>query len=120
VRDPGPEGRAPEEAHQGFEARVVETAAHHGEQPDQQLDPGEEAERRAGGDALAPAPSKVAADTEPGHEGGDDERHRRDADTGVEGEDPLPHDLIGEGRSSAHEKCEADQAQARRPRSDDR
>jgi hypothetical protein len=66
VRDAGPEGRAPEETDQGLEASVVETAAHQREEPDQELDPAEKAERHPRGDTFAPTSSDMAAQTEPG------------------------------------------------------
>ena len=83
---------------------VVEGAAERSEDAHRELDHREETEGRRAGDTGGRDAARVAAEAQPGHEGGHDERYGGDADAGVEGEQPLPDHLVHEGGGAAQQE----------------
>jgi hypothetical protein len=51
----------------------------------------------------------MAADAEPGHEGGDDHRDRVESDAAVQREDALPRDLVDECGCTAQQEQQSGQ-----------
>ncbi len=109
VCERGPGGRLVERGGVSAQAVVVEPAAEHGESAHGELDEPEGTRRRQPTEPRAQQPSELAADPEPGHERRDDERHRHDADAGVQRQDPLPHHLVDERGGAAQEEGEAEE-----------
>ncbi len=55
----------------------------------------------------------MAAQAQTQHEGGDDHRDRIKADPGLQGEDALPGDLVGQRGRTAEEKGDTDDEETR-------
>jgi hypothetical protein len=68
---------------------------------------------RRGGTSLAEHAAGMAAQAEAHHERGDDHRDRVDPDAALQGQDPLPDDLVDEGGGAAQEKEETGDERAR-------
>ena len=93
----------------GIEPVVVDPGAGRPEGTDEQLEDGEGPERPRSVDSGAETASEVGAETEAGHEGGDDQAHRVETHSAVQDQQSLPGDLIDEGRRSARQEEETGQ-----------
>ena len=92
---------------------VEQGAARRAPDGDADLDQRERDERAARRAPLAEHAARVAAEAEPHHERGHDDRDRVDPDAALQGEDALPDDLVDEGGGPAQEEENAGEEGAR-------
>jgi len=92
---------------------VVDPRARRAESGDAELERGESREGPSSPETCGEATAQVAADPEADHERGHDHGDGVEAHPAVEGEQPLPGDLVDEGGGAAEEEEEAGEGDRR-------